>query len=66
MTAEELLPKLPKPSELRPFPSQQTVSFIGHSHRILCMKLSSKGQYLASGDNGGLLIVFEVASSRIL
>lgn len=30
MTAEELLPKLPKPNELRPFPTLPTVYFDGH------------------------------------
>ena len=31
-----LLPKLPKPTDLQPFPSQLTLRFLGHDAKVRC------------------------------
>jgi len=66
MTAEELLPKLPKPNELRPFPTHPTLHYSGHKHRVTSIALSDNGEYLASSDFGGNIFIFEISSTRIL
>ena len=66
MTAEELLPKLPKPSELRPFPTQPSLYFTGHKHRVTSMALSDNGEFIASADFGGHILIFEISSTRIV
>ena len=43
-----------------------TVYFDGHKHRILSIVLDHDGQYMASSDTSGLILIHEVSSSRIL
>lgn len=66
MTAEQLIPKIPSVDELKPFPTALNITYIGHTTAITCMVTSPKGQYLASGDKSGTLIVWEVLTSRKL
>ena len=63
---QALIPKLPDASTLRPFPTSLNISYIGHQHSISCMALSPEGTYLASGDETGLLIVWETQTSKPL
>lgn len=66
MDPDSLLPELPPPSSLRPFPSFPNVYYKGHSHRIRAIKVDMTGRYLVSGDESGLLLVFDVNTARIL
>lgn len=66
MDPDSLLPELPPPSTLRPFPSFPNIYYEGHSHRIRSIKVSMDGKYLLSGDEGGLVLIFDVNTSRIL
>lgn len=61
-----LLPELPPPSSLKPFPSFANIYYTGHQHRIRAIKTDKNGKYLASGDESGLVLVFDVLTSRIL
>lgn len=61
-----MIPKLPDASTLRPFPTSLNVSFIGHEHSISCLTISPEGTYLASGDETGLLIIWESQTSKPL
>lgn len=61
---ESLLPQLPKPEELRPFPTQVGITYEGHSNRVRSISVSKNGQYLASCDEEGLLIVWDVDTGR--
>jgi ribosome biogenesis protein ERB1 len=63
---DSLLPELPPPSSLKPFPSFANVYYSGHKHRIRSIKTDNTGKYLASGDESGLVLIFDVSSSRIL
>ena len=61
---ESLLPKLPSPEELRPFPSQQTAVFIGHAGRVRSLAIDPSGQYLATGGDDGTVRVWTIFPPR--
>lgn len=63
---EKLLPKLPKPAELRPFPTMQNVTFKGHESRVRSLSVFHSGQFLASCDEAGMLIIWEIVTGRIV
>lgn len=63
---DSLLPDLPPPSTLKPFPSFANIYYEGHSSRIRSIKTDSTGKYLLSGDESGLVLIFHVNTSRIL
>ena len=63
---DSLIPKLPKPSELRPFPTMQNMSYKGHENRVRGLAVHHSGAFLASCDEAGLVIIWDVNTSRKL
>ena len=61
---ESLLPKLPSPDELRPFPSQQTAVFSGHEGFVRTLAIDQTGQYLATGGEDGTVRVWSMFPPR--
>lgn len=61
---ESLLPKLPNPDELKPFPSVQTTVFRGHEGRIRSVSVSPTGAYLATGGDDGTVRVWDMLDAR--
>lgn len=57
---------MPSVDELKPFPTALNIVYTGHTASISCLVVSPKGQYMASGDRSGTLIVWEVLTSRKL
>lgn len=57
---ETLLPALPKPKELRPFPNKLCVQYLGHEKAVRAITLSPDGQYLASASEDGTVRLWEV------
>ena len=49
VNAEDLIPELPKPSTLRPFPTSQSMCYTGHETMIRSISVDTTGQWLASG-----------------
>lgn len=49
--AEDLVPKLPSPRDLQPFPTTESMIFRGHTDMIRSISMEPKGQYLASGSD---------------
>ncbi|KAK2507397.1 hypothetical protein MC885_010690 [Smutsia gigantea] len=47
---EDLIPKLPRPRDLQPFPTCQALVYRGHSDLVRCLSVSPGGQWLASGE----------------
>lgn len=48
---EDLLPQLPNPKELQPFPTVLSMIYKGHTDMIRTLTVDAKGQYLASGSD---------------
>ena len=68
---ESLVPKLPKASDLRPFPTAKCIEyktdFEGDvAPLIRCLSPSPDGQYLASGATDGIVRLWEVQTGRLL
>ena len=61
-----LLPKLPDPRELRPFPTTAAVEYLGHTGRVRCVDVSPDGQFLATGGDDGSLRVWDLETGREL
>lgn len=59
---ESLLPKLPSPEELRPFPSHVDMVLRGHSGRVRSVSVDARGEYLASGGDDGRVSVWYLAT----
>lgn len=63
---ESLVPKLPQPKQLRPFPNVLALSFFGHSARVISISVSPNGELLASCDVTGAVRIWEVETARCL
>ena len=63
---ESLLPKLPSPEELRPFPTTCATIFRGHEGRVRSLSIDPSGIWLASGGDDGTVRVWEILTGRQL
>ncbi|OQS04127.1 hypothetical protein THRCLA_03604 [Thraustotheca clavata] len=63
---ESLVPQLPKPKDLRPFPNTLGVTFDGHTGRIRSISMDPLGQYLISGSEDHTVRLWEVETGRCL
>uniref|UniRef100_A0A8D2IVH3 Ribosome biogenesis protein BOP1 n=1 Tax=Varanus komodoensis TaxID=61221 RepID=A0A8D2IVH3_VARKO len=61
---EDLIPRLPKPRDLQPFPTAQALVYRGHTSLVRCLSISPHGQWLASGSDDGTVKFWEVCSAR--
>ena len=61
---ESLLPKLPNPDELRPFPTACSVIFHGHEGRVRSLAIDPSGVLLASGGDDGTVRIWELSRGR--
>ncbi|XP_029448153.1 ribosome biogenesis protein BOP1 [Rhinatrema bivittatum] len=63
---EDLIPKLPKPKDLQPFPCTQALVYRGHSSLVRCISVSPDGQWLASGSDDRTVRFWEVSTARCM
>lgn len=61
-----LLPELPSPNDLKPFPMQMSIEYSFHKTCVRSISISPCGRYLASGDEDHNLVIWEIKTSRIL
>lgn len=61
-----MIPKLPDSSTLKPFPTALNISYIGHKAGIKAIASSPQGIYMASGDESGVIMIWETQSSKCL
>lgn len=61
-----LLPKLPRPEELKPFPTACSILFRGHEGRVRSLALDPSGTWLASGGDDGTVRIWEASTGRQL
>ncbi|KAJ2591865.1 Ribosome biogenesis protein erb1, partial [Coemansia sp. RSA 1804] len=62
--AEELMPKLPDPRDLRPFPSAESLVYRGHTGRVRTISVDPTGLWLVSGSDDGTVRLWELISGR--
>ncbi|XP_014664354.1 PREDICTED: ribosome biogenesis protein bop1-A-like [Priapulus caudatus] len=63
---EDLIPKLPKPRDLQPFPTICSIVYIGHEDFVRCISVEPTGQFFASGSDDRTIRIWEVATGRCL
>ena len=63
---ESLLPKLPDPSELKPFPTTCAAVYRGHVGRVRSLAVDETGSWVASGGDDGTVRVWELLTGRQL
>ena len=61
---ESLLPKLPSPEELRPFPTICATVFRGHDRRVRSVTVDPSGIWVASGGDDGTVRIWELLTGR--
>jgi ribosome biogenesis protein ERB1 len=61
-----LLPKLPKPADLRPFPTVVGVTYVGHTSRVRAVSVHAGGQWLATASDDRSVRIWEVLTGRCL
>ena len=63
---KDLLPDLPKPEELKPFPSKEIIIYKGHESSIRALCVNEEGNVIISADNGNFVFFSDVQTSKIL
>ncbi|TFY81834.1 hypothetical protein EWM64_g2178 [Hericium alpestre] len=61
---ESLVPKLPSPSSLRPFPHYRSLRFTHTKGRVRCTSISPDGAWVVSADEEGIVSLWEVTVGR--
>ncbi|KAF4533301.1 hypothetical protein B566_EDAN004422 [Ephemera danica] len=61
---EYLVPELPDPKDLQPFPTAQSLVFKGHTDMVRALCTEPTGQYIASGSDDCSIRVWEIATGR--
>jgi len=63
---EDLVPQLPRPQDLQPFPTVCSITFKGHKNMVRCITMEPKGQYFMSASDDGTCKIWEIQSGRCL
>ncbi|XP_070166286.1 ribosome biogenesis protein BOP1 homolog [Polyergus mexicanus] len=63
---EALVPQLPSPKDLQPFPTTMFMIFKGHTDMVRSITAEPDGQFIASGGDDMLLKIWEVNTGRCL
>jgi ribosome biogenesis protein ERB1 len=61
---DSLLPKLPSPKDLRPFPTRIAVSYDGHTGMVRGVAVDASGQWIATVAGDKTLRIWEISSGR--
>ncbi|XP_054709959.1 ribosome biogenesis protein bop1-like [Uloborus diversus] len=62
----DLIPQLPKPKDLQPFPTTLSLVFTGHTALVRCISVEPSGQFLASASDDQTIKIWEVLTGRCL
>ncbi|KAJ2951501.1 hypothetical protein O0L34_g13653 [Tuta absoluta] len=66
ISPEDLVPKLPSPRDLQPFPTTEVLCLKGHTGLVRSVDFDPSGQYIVSGSDDGYVKVWETATGRCL
>ncbi|CAG87375.2 DEHA2D16522p [Debaryomyces hansenii CBS767] len=61
---DSLIPELPSPKDLRPFPIRCSTIFQGHTEKIRTLSISPDGLWLATGSDDGSVRIWEILTGR--
>lgn len=61
---ESLIPDLPSPKDLRPFPIKCSTIYQGHTKRIRTISIDPQGLWLATGSDDGSVRIWEILTGR--
>ncbi|KAK0468110.1 NUC169 domain-containing protein [Desarmillaria tabescens] len=61
---QSLIPKLPSPSSLKPFPVYKSLTFSHNDSLARCLSVSPDGAWVISGDDNGVVCLWEVSVGR--
>ncbi|KAJ2382507.1 Ribosome biogenesis protein erb1, partial [Coemansia sp. RSA 2603] len=64
LNAEELMPRLPDPRDLRPFPATESLVYLGHTGRVRSISVDPTGLWLLSGSDDGSVRLWELVTGR--
>ncbi|KAF8164972.1 ribosome biogenesis protein ERB1 [Crassisporium funariophilum] len=59
-----LIPKLPSPSSLKPFPNYRSLTVQHSKGRARCISISPDGSWVISGDDEGVVSLWEISVGR--
>ena len=62
----EILPDLPKPEELKPFPTKECIIYKGHESSIRAICCDPNGNVLISADTGNLVFFWDIPTAKII
>ena len=66
MNPDDLLPKLPKPKDLKPFPTSKAIKFSDHVGHVYSVDASKSGEFIVSGGQDKILRIWESSTGRLL
>lgn len=61
---DSLIPELPSPKDLRPFPIRCSTIYQGHTGKIRTISIDPQGLWLATGSDDGTVRIWEVLTGR--
>lgn len=61
---ESLIPELPSPKDLRPFPIRCSTIYQGHQGKIRTISIDPQGLWLATGSDDGSVRIWEILTGR--
>ncbi|KAG2732403.1 hypothetical protein G9P44_004820 [Scheffersomyces stipitis] len=61
---ESLIPELPSPKDLRPFPIRCSTVYQGHTDKIRTISIDPQGLWLATGSDDGSVRIWEILTGR--
>lgn len=61
---ESLIPELPSPKDLRPFPIRCSTIYQGHTGKIRTISIDPLGLWLATGSDDGTVRIWEILTGR--
>lgn len=61
---KDMLPPLPSPKELKPYPNARCLRYLGHEDKVVSVAVDASGKWLLSGSTDKTMRMWEVSSAR--